>query len=157
MDFRSIFKKTIMNRSFIKSWIILFVFMCCGYFAVAQSEDEKGITELFELQEKYWNTGDIDAYVSLYSAEGNPRMLYNYGEVEGKEKLLAHYKKYFPKEKMGKLRLDDIKKERISSIFYFVSGRFTVITDDGKNMIGRFSGLIKKVNGKWYIYTDHSG
>lgn len=124
----------------------------------AQSKDEKKILEVFRLEEDYWNKGDIEAYVSLYAPEDSVRMLYSQGVTYGRENILAFYKKYWPKEKMGKLTLDDSHLEKLSKKFYYVSGQFHVTYPNGKKPVnGRFSGLMKKIKGKWYIYTDHSG
>jgi len=84
-------------------------------------------------------------------------MLYGSGAVYGRDSILAFYKKYWPKEKMGHLKLTHDCIERLSPGYYFVSGFFEVSFPAAKTVKGRFSGLMKKINGKWYIYTDHSG
>jgi len=58
---------------------------------------------------------------------------------------------------MGQLSFTGVQLERISKDYYFNSGFFHVKLPDGRTINGRFSGLMRKVNGKWYIYTDHSG
>ncbi len=126
---------------------------------IAQSKAEKAIEKVKELEELYWNKGDIDGYVSLYAPESNTRMIYKGGEgvVMGKENILAFYQKYWPKDKMGTLKLDYDKLEKVSNKYYYVSGFFHVSYPDKKAVVGRFSGLMKKIKGKWYLYTDHSG
>ncbi|HYC29499.1 MAG TPA: DUF4440 domain-containing protein, partial [Chitinophagaceae bacterium] len=84
-------------------------------------------------------------------------MLWSTGSCYGRDSILAFYKKYWPKSRMGKLSFTEIKLERLSDQYYFNQGFFHVLMDDGKTVNGRFSGLFKKINGKWYIYTDHSG
>jgi ketosteroid isomerase-like protein len=136
-------------------FLILF---CIQTITIGQSKDEKKILEVFRLEEEYWSKGDIDAYVSLYAPEDSVRMLYSTGAVYGRDNILAFYKKYWPKERMGKLTLDETSLEKLSNKFYFVSGKFHVTyNDDRKPVHGRFSGLMKKIKGRWYIYTDHSG
>ena len=123
----------------------------------AQSKEVNEIIQLMRVEEQAWNSGDIEAYVDLYAPEDSARMIYSTGAVYGKENILAFYKKYWPKEKMGKLTLTHDSVERISDTYYFVSGYFNVSYPTGKEIKGRFSGLVKKINGKWYLYTDHSG
>ena len=123
----------------------------------AQSTEVNEIIQLMRVEEQAWNSGDIEAYVNLYAPEDSVRMIYSTGAVYGKENILAFYKKYWPKEKMGKLTLSHDSIERISDTYYFVSGYFNVSYPAGKEIKGRFSGLVKKINGKWYLYTDHSG
>lgn len=123
----------------------------------AQTSEVNEIIQLMRVEEQAWNSGDIEAYVNLYAPEDSARMIYSTGAVYGKENILAFYKKYWPKEKMGKLTLTHDSIEKISDTYYFVSGYFNVSYPSGKEIKGRFSGLVKKINGKWYLYTDHSG
>lgn len=123
----------------------------------SQSKDEKKILATMRLEEKYWNNGDIDGYVSLYAPSDSTRMILSKGAAYGKDSILAFYKKYWPKEKMGKLVLDGERMERLSRKYYYVTGYFHVTTPEGKMINGRYSSLMKKFKGKWYLYTDHSG
>jgi len=125
--------------------------------ALAQSKDEKKILEVMRLEEEYWSAGDIDGYVSLYAPSDSTRMILSKGAAYGKDSILAFYKRYWPKEKMGKLVLDGERMERLSKKYYYVTGYFHVSYPDGKTINGRYSSLMKKIKGKWYLYTDHSG
>jgi ketosteroid isomerase-like protein len=127
----------------------------CNTFA--QSKDVKKILATLRLEEKYWSSGDIEAYVSLYAPGDSTRMILSKGAAYGRENILAFYKKYWPTEKMGTLVLDGEQLERLSRKFYYVTGYFHVKYPDGKTIDGRYSSLMKKIKGKWYLYTDHSG
>ena len=135
---------------------ILFFFLT-SIISFSQSKDEKKIMAVLRLEEKYWSSGDIDGYVSLYAPLDSTRMILSKGAAYGKDNILAFYKKYWPKEKMGKLVLDGEAMERLSRRFYYVTGYFHVIYPDGKKIEGRYSSLMIKIKGKWYLYTDHSG
>jgi uncharacterized protein (TIGR02246 family) len=134
---------------------IFFLFIL--FSAAAQSKDEKAILALMREEEHAWNSGNIEAYVDLYAPHDSTRMIYSSGAVYGKDSILAFYKKYWPKERMGQLTLDGERLERLSKNYYYVSGFFHVRYPDGKSINGRFSGLMKKIKGRWYLYTDHSG
>jgi len=123
----------------------------------SQSKDVKAIQALMRTEEEVWNRGDIDAYVQLYAPGDSTRMIYTGGATHGRDSILAFYKKYWPKERMGHLTLTPDGIEKISKKYYYVSGFFAVSYPSGKEVKGRFSGLVKKIKGKWYLYTDHSG
>lgn len=123
----------------------------------SQSKDEKKILAVMRMEEKTWNAGDIEGYVSLYAPGDSTRMILSKGAAYGRDSILAFYKRYWPKERMGKLVLDGERLERLSRKYYYVTGYFHVSYPDGKSINGRFSGLMKKVKGKWYLYTDHAG
>lgn len=125
--------------------------------SISQTADEKAIYACFDKQIEVWNRGDIEAYVDLYTPGDSARMILKDRVLYGKDSILAFYKKYWPKERMGKLSFSKIEMEQIAPDYFFVTGIFTVVFNDGKSTSGRFSSLTKKVNGKWYIYTDHSG
>ena len=141
-----------------KTVLFGFVLMCiCSMNVLAQSADEKAIGEVFRQGEAFWNKGDIEGYVSLYAPVDSCRMILSKGAVYGKENILAFYKKYWPKERMGNLVTDGMEYERLSDKHYFVTGYFHVSYPDGKKIEGRFSVIMLKYNDKWYLYTDHSG
>ena len=129
----------------------------CSLNAFSQSKDEKAILEVMQKEIEYWNSGNIEGYVSLYAPVDSVRMIYTQGATYGRDSILAFYKKYWPKERMGQLSFDGIRLERISKDYYFNSGFFHVNLPDGRMINGRFSGLMRKIKGQWYIYTDHSG
>ena len=137
-------------------FIIVFLFIVPAI-GISQSKDEKKILAVMRLEEKYWSSGDIDAYVSLYAPSDSTRMILSKGAAYGKDSILAFYKKYWPKEKMGTLVLDGERMERLSGKYYYVTGYFHVKYADGRIINGRYSSLMKKIKGKWYLYTDHSG
>jgi uncharacterized protein (TIGR02246 family) len=145
-----------MKNNFYRLALVMVALMFSTY-TYAQSKDEVAIREVIRQEIETWNKGDIDGYVNLYAPVDSVRMLYNGGAVYGKADILAFYKKYWPKEKMGQLSFTDVKLERLSPEYYFTSGHFHVKQNDGKEIKGRFSGLMKKIKGKWYLYTDHSG
>lgn len=134
--------------------LFLFIAPATGY---SQSKDEKKILATLRLEERYWSGGDIEAYVSLYAPSDSTRMILSKGAAYGKDSILAFYKRYWPKEKMGTLVLDGERMERLSKKYYYVTGYFHVSYPDGKTINGRYSSLMKKIKGKWYLYTDHSG
>jgi hypothetical protein len=147
-----------MFTKYCQSLALLFFFTSVFHTAIsAQSRDEKKILATLRLEEELWSKGDIEGYVNLYAPLDSTRMILSKGAAYGKDSILAFYKKYWPKDKMGKLVLDGEQLERISKKFYYVTGYFHVSYPDGKTINGRYSSLMIKIKGKWYLYTDHSG
>jgi uncharacterized protein (TIGR02246 family) len=141
----------------LKNYCCTIILLLSLTISFAQSNDEKAILAVMREEEKAWNSGNIEAYVDLYAPHDSTRMIYSTGAVYGKDSILAFYKKYWPKERMGQLTLDGERLERLSNEYYYVSGFFHVRYPDGKSVNGRFSGLMRKMKGRWYLYTDHSG
>jgi uncharacterized protein (TIGR02246 family) len=134
--------------------LILNFLAICSF---AQSKAQQEIIDFMRQEEKVWNAGDLNGYVELYLPEAETRFLTKKGVVKGKADILAYYEKYYsPKEKMGQLTLKHDSIEIINKSTAYTTGFFTVIHNDGKKQEGRFSGLMKKKKGKWYMYTDHS-
>lgn len=135
------------------------ILICINSVVFSQSKDVKEIIALMRTEEETWNKGDIEGYVNLYAPGDSTRMIYNGGTgvTRGKDSILAFYKKHWPKERMGQLTLQHDSIEKISDEYYYVSGFFTVSYPSRNPVKGRFSGLVKKIKGKWYLYTDHSG
>ena len=123
----------------------------------AQTNERKAILELMRQETEVWNKGDIEGYVALYAPVDSVRMFYSGGTLYGRDAILKFYQKYWPKEKMGQLSFSDIKLERLSDQYYFTSGAFHVVQADGKKINGRFTSVVIKIKGRWYLYTDHSG
>ena len=124
---------------------------------LSQSKDQEAILAIMREEEEAWNRGDIEAYVDLYAPLDSTRMILSKGVAAGKENILAFYKKYWPKEKMGTLKLESESIEILSKEFAYVTGYFYVSYPDKKTVSGRFSGLMRKIKGRWYLYTDHAG
>jgi len=131
--------------------------MMISFGAFSQTEAEKEIIDFMRTEESIWNAGNLEGYVNLYTPDDSCRMLTKNGSVKGRKDILEYYKKYFwPKEKMGQLVLEHDLIEKETDDVYYVTGFFHVSFSDGKKLDGRFSTIMKKVNGKWYIFSDHS-
>jgi len=139
------------------NFIFFFVFIFSPSLVYSQkNRDEAAIKKVFREEERAWNAHDIEAYVALYAPLDSTRMILSKGVAAGKDNILAFYKKYWPEDKMGSLKLEEESLERISKKFYFITGYFHVTYPNGKSVHGRYSSLMVKLKGKWYIYTDHS-
>ncbi len=107
------------------SFLLLFVI-----YGNAQSKDNKKIMEVFQKETDCWNSGDIDCYTLLYAPVDSVRMLLKQNDIYGRDSIKAFYKKYWPKERMGKLSFENVKIERLSKKYYYVEGNFIVSHPD---------------------------
>jgi uncharacterized protein (TIGR02246 family) len=136
---------------------IYLAFLLLSVSGFGQLKAEQEIIDFMRHEEKVWNAGDLKGYVELYLPDAETRFLTKKAVVKGKAAILEFYEKYYwPKEKMGQLSLSHDSIEIINKNTAYTTGFFTVIHADGKKQEGRFSGLMKKRKGKWYMYTDHS-
>ena len=85
----------------IKSFYLFLLLILSVVSSFSQSKDEKKILDIMRLEEKYWSAGDIEGYVSLYAPGDSTRMILSKGAAYSRGRILAFYKKYWPKEKIS--------------------------------------------------------
>lgn len=74
----------------------------------------------------------------------------------GWQKTLDNYKKSYPdKATMGKLSLEIIKLDILSTEAAIMIGRFTLLREKDKPT-GLFTLIWKKIDGKWLITSDQT-
>lgn len=119
--------------------------------------DETLIANNFMVQEHCWNNHDIECYMQAYALFEGIQTVSRGGVTYGYDAIIGNYRKYFPRERMGKLHFDNMTMQRLTDKLYFVTGRFN-LTYEGKDeqIRGWFSATMKKIHGQWYIITDHS-
>ncbi len=118
--------------------------------------DEQQVRDVLTAQIVAWNGGDIDAFMQGYAKTDSIMFIGSKGITYGWDSTLAHYKKGYPnKAAMGVLSYDLIKVKRLSPDYFFVVGKFTLIRERDTPG-GHFDLLFQKINGKWYIISDHT-
>ena len=143
-----------MNTIIKIQFLLLFSLSFTGVWA--QSQEEKKIRQLLSVQTESWNRGDIEGFMETYWNSDSLMFIGKSGVKRGWEETLNNYKKGYPDTTaMGKLSFDIIKIEKLSKKYYYVVGKWML-----KRSIGDLSGyydlLLKKINGKWKIISDHS-
>src|SRR5215213_11460514 len=100
----------------LRRWALVFALLALALAGTAQSpsKDEQAIRDVMQQEIEFWNAGNIESYVSLYAPDDSVRMLWSTGAVYGRDSILAFYKKYWPKDRMGQLRFSDVRIERVS-------------------------------------------
>jgi hypothetical protein len=135
-------------------FLLLFSLFQPGVFA--QSADEKSILKILDDQTKYWNQGNLDEFVKGYWHHDSLMFIGQSGITYGYQNTLNNYKRnYSDSSKMGKLKFDIIKVQKLSGEFYFVVGKWFLQRSIG-DLKGHYTLLFRRINNEWVIVADHS-
>lgn len=122
----------------------------------AQTKDEVAVRAVLAEQEKAWNKGDMDAFMTGYWQSDSLLFIGKAGISNGWQNTLHNYKKSYPDTaSMGQLKMEVIQLKRLSVMYFFVAGRWFLSRSDG-NLSGSFTLLFKKIKNRWVIVADHS-
>lgn len=114
------------------------------------------IASVLSRQQKCWNTGDIEGYMSGYWESDSLKFITKTGVTIGWKKTMEMYKKHYPsKEVMGTLIFDEVDMIQMNAVTVFVMGRWN-LHKTNETVSGRFTLVVKKIAGKWKIIIDHS-
>ncbi|MHA4843064.1 YybH family protein [Flavitalea antarctica] len=122
----------------------------------AQSGDEAAIRKILTEQTESWNEGNIEAFMKGYWNSDSLMFIGSNGITYGFQNTLNNYRKnYDTPDKMGKLRFQLLKVQRLSPEYYFVVGKWDLTRKAG-NVGGHYDLIFRKINGTWFIISDHS-
>jgi hypothetical protein len=122
----------------------------------AQDPDETKIRKLLDKQTKAWNNGDLIGFMDGYWENDSLSFIGQTGITYGWNNVLENYKKGYPDTAaMGKLAFTLISVKRLSSEYFSVIGKWELFRTIG-NFSGHYTLLLRKINGKWVIISDHS-
>jgi ketosteroid isomerase-like protein len=140
--------------------LVLFIFGCLLFGnIIAQPltvEEKKFFSIQMADQQKNWNLGDIDGYMSYYW--GSDSLLFiSKGKVTmGWQRIRDNYEKKYPdQERMGTLEYSDL-------LFYKLDKKKVICTGAWKvdrkkeNLSGTFTLIWSKIKGRWVIIIDHT-
>ncbi len=137
-----------------KLFLVFFLFSFSGLFA--QSKNESVIRNILGEQTAAWNRGDIDNFMKGYWENDSLMFIGKSGVTYGWTNTLNNYKKGYPDTAaMGKLTFTLIQVKRISKKYYHVTGKWFLKRSIG-DIGGHYTLLFRKINGRWFIVSDHS-
>lgn len=135
------------------------VLTCIFFLAVitnAQSKDEAAVRQVLHEQTLAWNRGDIDGFMTGYWQNDSLMFIGKSGITYGWQNTLNNYKKGYPDTAaMGKLDFKLIEIKRLSSLYFYVVGKWH-LKRSGGDIGGYYNLLWKKIKGQWLIVADHS-
>ncbi|HNW70465.1 MAG TPA: hypothetical protein PKI01_08695 [Bacteroidales bacterium] len=139
--------------------LTLLFFVLSAVFVEAQTigkKNQQAIISLLASQEKCWNDGNIEGYMSGYWNSDSLKFITKTGITYGWKPTLEMYKEHYPdKVAMGTLDFDDIRMIKMNGKTIFVMGKWTLQKTTGQ-VGGRFTLVCKKMKGEWKIVIDHS-
>jgi ketosteroid isomerase-like protein len=135
---------------------LMFLFLIVSVISYSQSKEEKTIRQLLTTQTESWNKGDIEGFMATYWKSDSLMFIGKSGVHFGWQETLNNYKKGYPDTTaMGKLSFDIITVKKLSLEYYYVVGKWMLKRTIG-DLSGHYDLLLRKINGKWYIISDHS-
>ena len=134
----------------------LFTLLFISTVSFAQTKDESEIRKLLAFQTETWNRGDIEGFMQTYWKSDSLIFIGKSGVHRGWQEALNNYKKGYPDTTaMGKLTFDIIDIKQLSPDYAYVVGKWMLKRTIG-DLSGHYDLLMRKINGKWYIISDHS-
>jgi len=125
-------------------------------FSLAQNKDEAAIRNILQTQQNAWNNGQLDHFMQGYWQNDSLMFIGKSGITYGWQQTLDNYKKRYPDTAaMGRLKFTLLHLKPLSPEYYFVVGQWHLTRSIG-NIGGAFTLLFRKINGQWYIISDHS-
>ena len=135
---------------------LLFLLFATAIDSNSQSQDEQAVRQLLSEQSQAWNRGDIDNFMHGYWENDSLMFIGKSGITYGWKNTLNNYKKGYPDTSaMGKLTFTIINTKNLSPEYFHVTGKWHLQRSIG-NLEGYFTLLLRKMNGKWVIISDHS-
>ena len=135
---------------------LLAVLLLASVLAKAQTSEEQQIRAVLETQKTAWNRGDIEGFMQTYLHSDSLMFIGKNGIQWGWQKTLENYKKSYPgTDAMGQLNFDLLVVKKLSDQYYYVVGKWMLHRKIG-DVSGHFDLLLQKINGRWFIISDHS-
>ncbi len=123
-----------------------------------QSSEKQEIGRILMNQKEAWNNGNMERYMEGYWKNDSLLFISKKGITRGWQATLANYKKSYPdRSSMGKLHFDILAIEFLHPNAAHVIGKWYLKRNEEKgDLSGHFSLIVKKINNRWVIVSDHS-
>lgn len=136
----------------------MFTLLLLGYcsYTIAQQDPSLPIRQLLSDQTQAWNRGDLEGFMEGYWKNDSLRFIGKSGITYGWKQTLLNYQKGYPdKAAMGTLHFTILHIDELSSTYVQVIGKWHLTRTIG-NVSGHFTLLLRRIDGKWLIVSDHS-
>lgn len=118
--------------------------------------DEQAVIQVLKNQELAWNNGDINGFMRGYWNSPKLSFTSNNTVTTGWNQTWENFQKAYPtQEKMGELNFEIEQLNQIYNDAYHIIGKFTLTRKDD-SPTGFFTLIVKKIDGKWKITSDHT-
>lgn len=136
--------------------LLLSILIGCCLVSPAQKNARQKILTLLDTQTQAWNRGDLEGFMKGYWENDSLRFIGKSGITYGYNNTLNNYKRGYPDtEAMGKLQFTILVVKKLSPRYYEVVGKWYLKRSIG-DVSGHYTLLLRKINSKWVIISDHS-
>ncbi len=136
--------------------LILSILFGCYLVSSAQKNARQKILTLLDTQTQAWNRGDLEDFMKGYWENDSLRFIGKSGITYGYNNTLNNYKRGYPDTAaMGKLQFTILVVKKLSARYYEVVGKWYLKRSIG-DVSGHYTLLLRKINSKWVIVSDHS-
>jgi ketosteroid isomerase-like protein len=138
---------------------LLIAFLCVTTTIYGQKNREADAIKTMMIQQTNdWNAGNIDAFMKGYWQSDSLMFVGSRGITYGWNATLANYKKSYPDlATMGKLKFGFLKMEFFDKKkTCWLLGTWHLTRPEKGDVGGYFTLMLKKINGKWLIISDHT-
>jgi ketosteroid isomerase-like protein len=141
-----------------KKTILLCTLMSLTMTVFGQKKGDAAAIKTMMLQQtKDWNDGNIDAFMQGYWQSDSLMFVGSRGITYGWAATLANYKKGYPdRATMGTLKFDFLKLDFVGKKTCWLLGQWHLTRPEKGDVGGYFTLMLKKINGKWLIISDHT-
>ena len=145
-----------MLKTFSISVVFLIITSANSYSQTLKDKDSLKILNVLEQQRIAWNDNDINEFMKGYLKSDKLVFSGSNGPVFGWNFVKDRYlKKYSTKELMGDLSFEINNLFSLSRKVAILLGKFNLQRKNEK-LSGYFTLIFKKINGNWYIVSDHT-
>lgn len=117
------------------------------------------IHAVLDAQQAAWNRGDVDGYMSAGYWQSPALVFLSGGTLtRGYEPVLARYRANYQGagKEMGRLSFRETELELLAPDVALARGRWDLALQDGKQVGGRYSLVLRKLDQGWRVVQDHS-
>ncbi len=145
-----------MLKTFSISFIFLIITSANSYSQTLKKKDSLKILNVLEQQRIAWNNNDINEFMNGYLKSDKLVFSGSNGPIFGWNFVKVRYlKRYSTKELMGYLSFEINDLFSLSRKVAILLGKFNLQRKNEK-LSGYFTLIFKKINGNWYIVSDHT-
>jgi beta-aspartyl-peptidase (threonine type) len=124
----------------------------------ANADDAADVRGLLESQVAAWNRGDLEGFMASYWR--SPELVFCSGATltRGWDATLERYRKRYQADgrEMGMLRFEGLEVQRLGPDAAFARGEYWLRMSDGQQPHGRFTLVLRRMDGAWRIVHDHT-
>lgn len=117
---------------------------------------DAAIRRILKAQQQAWNSGDIDEFMNFYWKSDDLTFSSGGKVTRGWQATLNGYKqRYSTRQHMGVLDFSNLEITMLGRASALVLGEWKLTRDTG-DIGGKFSLVLREIDGQWLIIHDHT-